>query len=546
MKRKTGAIALVLVLLVGIFALGCGGNGENGGNGGNGGDGGNTGSDGIDYNGTININLPQKDFKYEDNALQAVADAYMDKHPQTTINIVNQPSSTYKEWLDSQFAGGSDTTSADIVQTLLISNAYTTSRLVDYSTYLVKPNPYHNNTLWKDVLQPDAYPLYDDRSGIYELNFSTNMSMFFYNKEIWKAAGLVENGVDMVPETWDELVEFAKKIKETANKYPLAIGGATYVTGSTSWLFNVYGDQYYRDLADDVHAQAGDYCYDPDIDATWSLDLSDPDLDAAYKYTQNPLRFFNGVMEGEWTPSDARYQGMLENFKKLMPTYTQPNMTTNNYYQAEEYFWSGDAAMVFNTTEFFNSYKTLFDSRPEGHKFEIGYFPAPPMQGTGDKAPASQTVRSVGGAVGWYGVVKKDRKQNDLVMDFMMFWGSKEGQDIYNESIRSQDAYVSGASLVNSVEVTEDIYPAADIEFPGLCHNNPVGNFWGNIFSMNGSSSAYMAFESACKRLFDNNMSVLQFGEQMTKAIQAGIPQYLKSMGWRENAWQTPSQHPAV
>ena len=50
----------------------------------------------IDYNGTINVNLPTKDFPYEDNALKAVAEAYKEKHPEVTINVQTKESSTYK------------------------------------------------------------------------------------------------------------------------------------------------------------------------------------------------------------------------------------------------------------------------------------------------------------------------------------------------------------------------------------------------------------------------------------------------------------------
>ena len=420
--KKLSALLLSALLLLGAFAAftGCGGGEDNPPD---------ITTDKIDYNGTININLPIKDYPFEDIALKAVARAYMDKHPETDVKVEGQTSSTYKDWLDSQFAGGSSVTDADIVQTLLISNAYLTSKMVDYSSYLVKPNPYNQNKSWKDTMEEEAYPLSTDRSGIYTLNFTTNMSFFFYNKSLWKQAGLTNaDGTDKAPKTWDELLEFCAQIESnTQEKVPFAVGGATYTTGAMSWLLNIYGDQYYRGIADDIHAVAGDYCYDPDIDADWTLDITDKNNDAPSNYTANMLRFYAALMDNEITPKDAKYQAMITNLKKLIPVYCQDNFISNNYYQAEELFWGGNAAMVYNTTDFFNTYKQIFAQRPDAEKFEIGFFPAPPMTGTGDAKPDADTVRSVGGAVGWYGVVKKDKKQNDLVMDFMMFWGSKEG-----------------------------------------------------------------------------------------------------------------------
>lgn len=58
--------------------------------------------------------------------------------------------------------------------------------------------------------------------------------------------------------------------------------------------------------------------------------------------------------------------------------YCQDNFISNNYYQAEELFWGGNAAMVYNTTDFFNTYKQIFAQRPDAEKFEIGFFPRLP------------------------------------------------------------------------------------------------------------------------------------------------------------------------
>lgn len=537
--KKLSALLLSALLLLGAFAAftGCGGGNDNPPD---------TTTDKIDYNGTININLPIKDYPFEDIALKAVAEAYMDKHPETDVKVEGQTSSTYKDWLDSQFAGGSSVTDADIVQTLLISNAYLTTKMVDYSSYLVKPNPYNQNKSWKDTMEEEAYPLSTDRSGIYTLNFTTNMSFFFYNKTLWKQAGLTNaDGTDKAPKTWDELLEFCAQIESnTQDKVPFAVGGATYTTGAMSWLLNIYGDQYYRGIADDIHAVAGDYCYDPDIDADWTLDITDKNNDSPSNYTANMLRFYAALMDNQITPKDAKYQAMITNLKKLIPVYCQDNFISNNYYQAEELFWGGNAAMVYNTTDFFNTYKQIFAQRPDAEKFEIGFFPAPPMTGTGDAKPDADTVRSVGGAVGWYGVVKKDKKQNDLVMDFMMFWGSKEGQDIYNQSLKEQGAYISGNSLVKDVDTPAEIYPAKEYEFPGLCHNNPVGQFFGNLASMNGSS--YQMFEALCKNVFNGDITVARFGEQLTKAFQNDIPTYFTQMGWKSDAYLTPEKDPKL
>ena len=150
----------------------------------------------------------------------------------------------------------------------------------------------------------------------------------------------------------------------------------------------------------------------------------------------------------------------------------------------------------------------------------------------------------MGGAYGYYGVVKKDKAHNDLVMDFMMFWGSKEGQDIYNASMEEQGAYTSGDSLINDVEVPSSIYPAKDIEFPGLCHNNPMGNHFGNLCAMNGTVS--QSWNMYCKQFFDGNVDTATFCNNLERALKAGIPDYLKTLNWRSDALSDVTKNPSL
>lgn len=540
-------IACTLLALTATFAFcACGGKGGPNNPGGT-----NPPADTINYNGTINVNLPTKDFPYENDALVAVAKAYTDLHPETTINVQQKDSSTYKDWIDSQFAGGDTVTEADIVQTLLISNTYMSTKLVDYSDYLVKANPYNGNQIWKDTMSADAYPLSQDRTGYYSLSYTSTMSMFFYNKTLWRNAGLTdENGNDKVPKTWDELVEFCAQIKEYTSATPFAAGGQTYTTNAMSWLTNIYTDQYYRSVVEAIHAVPGDYCYDPDIDKSWKFDVTDKDNDSASAQTTNMLRFLRGINEGDFGPEDAKYKAMITNFKKLIPTYTQTSFTSNNYYQAEELFWSGDAALVYETSDFFNTYKQIFAARPElsatGKNFDMGFFLAPPMTGEGASAPDANYVRSVGGAYGYYGVVQKDKAHNDLVLDFMMFWGSKQGQDIYNAAMEQSKAYVSGASLIKGVTVSDKIFPANNIEFPGLCHNNPMGNHFGNLCALNGPAA--QSYNYLTRQVFDasSNMTVESYCRQLAKALKDNMPDYLSSLGWRADCLDNVSKTPNI
>jgi len=74
---------------------------------------------------------------------------------------------------------------------------------------------------------------YED--GIYSLPKSAYVLGIIYNVDIFEQAGLMnEDGTPMVPETWEELVEFGIKIKEKTGKYALVF---PTIKNSGGWLF---------------------------------------------------------------------------------------------------------------------------------------------------------------------------------------------------------------------------------------------------------------------------------------------------------------------
>ena len=506
----------------------------------------------VERNGVIKIMLPTSDFEYSDLALKAVAASYMDKYPDVEVIVSAQPSSTYKDWIDNQFSGGD--VEPDIIQALVISNTYMTTKMVDYTEYLLKPNPHNTNTdTWKDGLLPEAYQMFVDRSGIYQLNLNNTSSFFFYNKEIWREAGLVDaDGKDKHPKTWDELVSFANQIENNwasmqQKRTPFAIGGDSVTYEAMSWLLNMYSDQYFRNVAEMAHARAGDYTYDPEIDGDWEYNPQDPNNDFFENYNINPLRFLKAIDERTIGTDNVKYKAMLRNLMDLIYNHAQKNFTSHNYLQAANLFWEGNAAMVFKTTDFFNTYKNFFelDSNAQAHKFEIDFFPAPPMTGAGDTAPAADYVRSVGGATGWYGIVKKAKKQNDLAADFLMYLASPEGMTKYFDSMKSQKAYISGPTNVIDVELPAEVYPAKDFDFPGLCHNNPMGSFFGNLASVNGPAGQNYNYLTV--NLFLNGPSKIDtYAASFQDVLVNSIPAYVSSMKWRADALSNVAIDPKI
>lgn len=71
---------------------------------------------------------------------------------------------------------------------------------------------------------------------IYAFPYSCGVMGLMFNGELYEAAGLInENGEPMEPETWDEVLEYAKIIKEKTGKPGFVIPTAN---GSGGWLFS--------------------------------------------------------------------------------------------------------------------------------------------------------------------------------------------------------------------------------------------------------------------------------------------------------------------
>jgi raffinose/stachyose/melibiose transport system substrate-binding protein len=82
-------------------------------------------------------------------------------------------------------------------------------------------------------------------------------------------------------------------------------------------------------------------------------------------------------------------------------------------------------------------------------KFNLGTFNMPSMEGTGIEAKA----RTIEVAVGFVGAVKKDQEHNDMVVDFLMYWSSPEGQSAYQDAKIQAGGTPNGPNLVDGVEL---------------------------------------------------------------------------------------------
>ena len=189
-----------------------------------------------------------------------VANEYM-RIQGNSVHVVideNQSAATYGDNLRN--ALNSTNTDWDIVQGNY-QNTLITSKGLNMYTGLVQQNPYAGEGLyWDEVLSEDAYQT--DKSGtdssVYIMNSEFLSTGWFVNMTGFQAAVdagyLNQEGEAAMPVTWDDLISLCSYMKQAGYSNPLGLAGDAESIASSqfSWLFWVYGDQYYRECTDKI------------------------------------------------------------------------------------------------------------------------------------------------------------------------------------------------------------------------------------------------------------------------------------------------------
>lgn len=486
------------------------------------------------WSGHINVTLPSLGATME--VWEEIAAAYMAINPGVTIEINDIDIDTYTDWLTAQIAGGEIL--ADIVVSNTVAHFYPDGIFVDFSLYLNRPNPYQDNVPWREVMSHHAYT-FDRRLSpdgqIYTLNIDTHQLPWFYNRDMFARLNIEP------PSDWEELIEISEIILE-AGYVPLSIGGDadSFYSGVYGWLVMRYTDQYWKDLMYRVAAQPGDYLFDPEIDGVWEFDITDRFIDDLDRVNFNPLRFLRMIVDGEAGPDSDRYREMNANFARVFPEFAGgPAFFGTSWSEAQDRFIRGEAAMTVDGSWFAAGFARTMEDAPE--PFELGYFWDPPMRGD---HIATEHVRRSTGFSGFLSVVNKTREQNDLVMDFMMFYISQQGQTMRMQGLDRINHAPSGSVQVYGVDLPEqwqDVLGPLALQMDGNAYNNPLTGFARGLFS---EPESVREFQDLTQRFLNGNITVEEYSLEMHQVILDAIPRYLEHMGFREDALDDPSRDP--
>ena len=408
-----------------------------------------------DFEGTITINTQAG--PGADAAWQAVADAYMDKHPDVKVVIDLKPTDSYAEWIQNMF--GTENPTADIVN-INLAGSSANDKSINYMEYADQISPYSGKK-WTEQFNYEMQTRDLAKGEWNNLSLDSVQVMWFYNKDLFEKAGAE------VPTTWDELVATCEKLYE-AGIQPLSVPGDfnSFWAMQMGWLAQVYADQTTRSMLEVYRAHEGDYNYDPDVDGTFKLDISDPFNDDPWKVNQNPVRAYKAIVDGDYDPASEGMKTVWTNFAKIFPKYAGGDAffgTTDGV----PLFYQSKAAMYIDTGSRLVSFKLDMDKLAAGEqimagngedeitgvkKFEMGTFNMPSMEGPGIEAPA----RTVEVATGFFGAVKKDKEHDAMVVDFLMYFSSTEGQSLYLNTGLENGMTVQGPSLVNDVQLPDE------------------------------------------------------------------------------------------
>ena len=169
-----------------------------------------------------------------EDMFRAIADEYEEIHPNVTINIINNPWDGFFTKLPLALQRGEEG------PTLYnIHNSYE-NLLLNY----MEPYDIDTDELIADYPSASTH-LMDGK--IYYADYGLSTGMYYYNKDLWKEAGLTDNDI---PETWDEFIQVAQKLTkfdENGNMVQAGYNYNNYFNSTVIGLNYQFGDNLFSE-----------------------------------------------------------------------------------------------------------------------------------------------------------------------------------------------------------------------------------------------------------------------------------------------------------
>lgn len=404
---------------------------------------------------------------------QALADAYTKRHPNVKVLVELKPSDGYPDWLRAQFSAG--TPKSSFVHPNYVPEITAQKKFVNYASYFKQPNPYAGKVPWTETFRLEEQMGYDPVTNeLSNFNYMRDQAVFIYNRDLFQKAGLSGDP----PKDYDDLIASCAKLQQ-AGIIPFAIEGGVnaFWVGTPARLLLTYPDQFFRRLINDIRAQPDDWNYREGIDDKWKFDPTDPYNDHPTRVTVNGTRIWTHVRakDENWRADNPSWRAFAIQFKRLLDFAPPGWLGMTSSLQSYSLFLTQKAAITLRTSGFIASFEkdlkalregTLVTTAagtptptpdPESGKamaFNYGVFLPPSIKDPLVEAGA----RTIELSQGFMGIPKKDQQQNDLEMDFLMFFTSPDGGTAFFEkALTSPNGQITGPPLINGVKLPKEV-----------------------------------------------------------------------------------------
>ncbi|MDN5343133.1 MULTISPECIES: ABC transporter substrate-binding protein [Oceanotoga] len=301
--------------------------------------------------------------------IQSIADRFMEENPD--IEVKTQYTGSYKETLNKLIAGVKSGTAPQIVQVYEIG----TRSMIDGGIIIpIQDMIDKDKTFDEAVFLNSVLNYYRVDGKLYSMPFNSSNAVLFYNKTLFKEAGLDPN---KPPKTFEEVMEYSKKLLKKDSNGNIIRTGLTWPTHS--WIFEQLLAAQDAPLVDNDNGRS--------------------------KRAEKAV--FNNE-EG---------QKIFKFFYDMTKNDLMLNTKKEDWSAARQIFLSGKAAMVMFST----SDVTSFTKEGKANGYDIGtaFLPTP------DGAPDGGAI--IGGASLWL-VDGHSKEKTDAAWKFLKYLNSTEEQ----------------------------------------------------------------------------------------------------------------------
>lgn len=464
------------------------------------------------------------------SGLVEVGRLYSQEYPGVKVSVDVKPQQGYSDWARAQMTGG---TKSSLMTGTFLNDMLTTDKFVDLRPHLSAPSPYTNKP-WNDSFLEGTFTPDSPSGAVQQLNLMRTNVVFFYNKDLFKKAGL---DADKPPTTFTELIATAEQLK-TAGIQPMSIEGDYdgFWRMNLGWWRRLFIDSYVRDTVNITRSQKGDYNYRPEVDDKWQYDPTDPYNDNFQKMTNNNNRVLAAILDKKIVIDNDIFRDAYGHMRKLID-YADPNYFALSRELARQAFITGQAAIWSDQPVFFPVYEKIVGAPNSSIKrFDYGVFPYVDI----DDSPLVQAKqRTFVGNLGFWVIPKKDKAQNDLEVDFFQY--------LTNPPIAREFMLAgltkSGGDLVGPM-------PIIGVEMPGewkqrFDQMKDIGPAGPNASNLGGAllaeQEAAREYVDLTQRWFTNRTTEAEYFQALQKSFEDTVPRLIRDQGYSPDK---PEQQP--